>query len=396
MLNGLRRLFWIACLGLSGTTLFGSESGSSLEIKHEYFWDRNGVWNQTPAFDLKLALSRKWSLGWEQEFDIVTGASRRLGANRVGQSGDRSVDAVSGASKIEERYSENPSLTYSHKGVTANVSYYNSRENDYFSQSPAGSLSWDFFDRNTTLGVNFAEFFDNFAPRGFFAGLGGKKRIHSLGATLAQSLTPLTLVGITGTWIRSEGYLGHPYNPPMDSAGTMLTEIVPGKKQAGALAGQIVQGYHVGERLGSMNLDARRYQDNWGLKSMTYDFKLSQYIFEGTYIRLRLRYYNQTGADFAKPWYTGQEAYRTGDIRYYPFVSWLGGLKISSAFPESWGESVFLPDRWDIKYDQTFRNTHGDPVGDHPGVPRYTTYQLYDPEELYQQGVFMFGLVFNL
>ncbi|MEO6096942.1 MAG: DUF3570 domain-containing protein [Fibrobacteria bacterium] len=396
MLNGVSRLLWAACLGLSGTAVFASESGSSLEVKHEYFWDRNGVWNHTPAFALKLALSRKWSLGWEQEFDIVTGASRRLGADLVGKSGDGSVDAVSGASKIETRYSENPSLTYAHKGVTAGVSYYTSRESDYFSQSPAVTLSWDLNDRNTTVGVNYAEFFDSFEPEGFFTGMGGKKRIHSLGGTLVQSITSLTLVGVTGSWITSDGYLGHPYNPPMDATGTMLTEIVPDKKQAGALAGQIVQGFHLGERLGSINLDARRYQDDWGLKSMTYDLKLSQYLSEGTYVRLRLRYYNQTGAAFAKPAYTGQEAYRTGDIRFYPFISWLGGLKISSDFPESWGESIVLPDRWDVKYDQTFRNTHGDPDGNQPGVPRRISYQLYEPAEMYQQGVFMLGLLFNL
>ncbi len=395
MLVGIRGWILLACLGLPWAAAFG-ESGNTLEIKHEFFWDKNRVWNHTPSFSLQKALTRKWSLGWEQELDIVSGASRRLGADKVGQFGDRELDAVSSASKVEMRYSENPSLTYSHKGVTASGSYYVSREQDYFSQSPAGSLSWDFNDRNTTLGANYAEFFDDFEPTGAFAGLGGKKRITSMGATLAQSLTPLTLVGFTATWIKSHGFLGRPYNPPMDATGTMLVEVVPHIKQAGALAGQIIQGYHLGDLLGSVNLDTRRYQDDWGMKSSTYDLKLSQYVVEGTYIRLRLRYYDQTGAVFAKPVYTGQEPYRTGDIRYYPFHSWLGGVKISSAFPDSWGESLFLPDRWDIKYDYSFRNTHGDPVGSLAGTPRHITYQLYDPGELYSQGVFMFGLLFNL
>ncbi len=387
-----RALTWIViCCGL-----LQAESGSTLEIKHEYFWDRNRVWNHTPGFALKKALSRSWSLGWEQELDIVSGASRRLGADKVGLFGNREVDAISNASKVEVRHSENPSLTYSHKGVAIDASYYISRENDYFSQSPAGSIAWDFNDRNTTVGVNYAEFFDRFIPKGAYAGLGGRKRITSMGATVAQSITSLTLVGLTATWIQSHGFLGHPYNPPVDVTGTMLLEKVPDTKQAGALSGQIVQGYHLGDRLGSINLDARRYQDDWGMKSSTIDFKLSQYFTETSFIRFRLRYYNQSGSAFAKPIYTGQETYRTGDIRYYPFTSWLGGVKISSVFPDSWGESLFLPDRWDIKYDQTFRDTRGDPVGTGAGVPRSITYQLYAPEDAYMQGVFMFGLSFNL
>jgi hypothetical protein len=388
-------LLTLASFGLLWS-MAASESGSSLEIKHEYFWDANRVWNQTPTFSLIKALSRKWSFGWEQEMDIVSGASRRLGSAMVGRFGDRELDAVSSASKVEIRYSENPSLTYSHKGVTASGSFYISKEKDYFSQSPAGSLALDFNERNTTLGINYAEFFDRFTPQDAFKGMGGNKRITSMGATLAQSITPLTLIGITTTWIQSHGYLGHPYNPPMNATGAMLDENVPDKKQSGALAGQIIQGYQLGDRLGSLNLDARKYQDNWGMKSSTYDLKLSQYITESAYFRLRLRYYNQTGTAFAKPVYIGNEKYLTGDIRWYPFASWLTGIKISTAFPDSWGESSFLPDRWDIKYDYTFRNTHGDPVGDQLGAPRHITYQLYAPSEIYHQGVFMFGLLFNL
>jgi hypothetical protein len=375
---------------------YGEEGGSSLELKHEYFQDRNGVWNFTPAALFRHALSRKWSFGWEQEFDVVSGASRRLGSDKIGPFGDRELDAVSGASKVETRHSENPSLTYAHKGVTATGSFYSSRENDYFSLSPAGSVSWDFNDRNTTLGANYSEFFDDFRPTGAFAGQGGKKRISTLGATLAQTLTPLTLIAFTGTYVNSRGYLGHPYNPPMDATGNLMTEAVPDGKRAGAVAGQIVQGFLLGDRLGSLNLDVRRYQDSWGLKSTTADLKVFRYVADGLYLRLRGRYYNQTGAVFAKEVYTGQEAYRTGDIRFFPFASYMGGAKLSGAFPESWGESAMLPDRWDVSYEHTIRNTHGDSKSGDTGEPRSYRYQLYDPGEEYMQDVLMVGLVFNL
>ena len=371
-------------------------AGNSLEIKNEVFWDRNGVWNVTPAFVLRKLLSRNWSLSWEQEVDVVSGASRRIGSDRVGPFGGRDLDGISGASKIEVRHSENPVLTYADgNGLIASGSFYYSREDDYVSRSPAASLAMDFNERNTTVGLGYSEYYDSFRPRGAFAGQGGEKRIRAGSATLAQTLTSLTLAGVTATYVDSRGFLGHPYNPPVDATGTLLTEAVPGRKRAGALSLQLVQGFLLGERLGSINLDGRRYLDSWGLKSSTLDVKLSQYLRDGLYLRIRGRYYNQTGAAFAKEVYAGDEAYRTADVRWYPFSSFLVGAKLSGAFPEAWEESAFLPDRWDVKYDHMLRDTRGDPENFPPGEPRRTRYQQYGPDEQYLQGVFMVGLLFG-
>lgn len=400
MLTPLRKplLLALAVMALPpvARSALADTGGGSLEIKNEVFLDRNQVWNVTPAFVFKKLLARDWSLSWGQELDVVSGASRRIGSERVGPFGDRELDGVSGASKIEVRHSENPSLTYSRDGLVASGSFYHSREEDYVSLSPAGSLSMDFFQRNTTLGGSYSEYFDEFRPLGSFSGQGGKKRIRTFGATLAQSLSRFTLVGLTATRVESWGYLGHPYNPPMDATGALMTEAVPDGKRAAAVAGQIVQGFRLGERLGSLNLDLRRYEDSWGMKSTTLDAKVSRYLAEDTYVRLRGRYYRQTGASFAKEFYTGTEAFRTADVRWYPFTSFLMGAKLSGPFPEAWGESAFLPDRWDIKYDHMVRDTRGDPRDPAAGEPRYTRYQLYGPDERYQHGVFMAGLLFEL
>jgi hypothetical protein len=371
-----------------------AESENALNLKYEFFRDRNRAWNHTPAFALRMALSRAWRLGWEQEFDLVSGASRRLGQDNIGQSAG--ADAVTGASKVETRFSENPSLTYTHAGTVASGSVYISRERDYTSVSPAGSLAFDFNRRNTTLGGSYAEYFDAFGPTGAFKGMGGEKRIRGLGVEWAQILTRLTLVGLTGNWIRSWGYLGHPYNPPIDRDGALMTEAVPDRKSAGALSAQIVQGYRLGDLLGSLNLDCRAYRDDWGLNSGTVDLKVSQHFSESGYLRLRARYYAQSGAAFAKDAYLGTEPFRTGDIRLYPFTSILVGAKISAAFPEAWDNSVLLPDRWDLKFDYTVRDTRGDKLDSRPGEARSLRYQLYDPDEYYAQGVIMAGLTFNL
>ena len=86
-------------------------------------------------------------------------------------------------------------------------------------------------------------------------------------------------------------------------------------------------------------------------------------MFEGTYVRLRARGYQQDAAAFAKEAYAGNEVYRTPDIRFYAFSSLTVGLKIGSVFPESWGESGWLPDRWDLGYDHGVRDTKGEDDG---------------------------------
>jgi hypothetical protein len=356
-----------------------SETGDLLALKHEYFWDRNKVWNHTPAFLFR------------QEFDVVTGASRRLGTG-VGQQ----MDGVSSASKIEFRHSENPSVTFENAGVVATVGFYNSRENDYFSYGPSGSLAWDFNERNTTVGFSHAQFFDKLTPRAPFSGQGGKKRIQSSSFSLTQILTPLTLVSGTISFLNSYGFLGHPYTPPIDSNGNMVQEKVPDHKQGAALSGQIIQGYHLGPLLGSINIDARWYQDEWDLKSGTADFHLHQNLWDGTIVEFRGRIYRQSGTFFAKEYYTGTETYRSADIRWYPFTSRLIGAKLSSIFFESWGESLWLPDRWNVKYDYLLRDTHGDTRNVSSTEPRHTLYQLYDSSVEYAQGVMMIGLEFDL
>lgn len=332
-----------------------------------------------------------WNITLEQEFDVVTGASRRLGTG-VGQQ----MDGVSGASKIEFRHSENPSITFSHAGVVATAGFYNSWENDYFSFGPSGSLAWDFNERNTTVSLSHAQFFDEFTPMAPFAGQGGKKRIQSTSLSLTQLLTPLTMVSGTIGFQNSWGFLGHPYTPPIDSNGNMIQEKVPDHKQAVTVSAQIIQGYRLSSLLGSINLDGRIYQDEWRMESGTLDCHLDQNLWEGTIVELRGRLYRQSGTFFAKEYYSGHETYRSADIRWYPFTSRLIGAKISSTFFESWGDTPWLPDRWNVKYDYLLRDTHGDVRNVSPTERRHTLYQLYDPGVEYAQGLMMAGLEFDL
>jgi hypothetical protein len=369
-------------------------SDDKVDFKYMYYWDKNKVWNHTPTLSFLKNVSRLWSFKWDQEFDIVSGASRRLGLRNVGQEGDHDLvlDGITGASKQEIRHSEQASLGYSNQGRVASASFYFSDEKDYTSYSPTISGSWDFNERNTTLGGTLAIFWDNLHPPGAFKGLGGDRKITSSTVSLTQTLSPTTMVAVTANSIQSNGVLGHPYNPVILATGSMLLEHLPGSKTSFALGGQVIQGFAFGDNRSALHFDLRYYRDSWKLSSLTAELQLYQYLTEFTYFRIRARGYKQNPAAFAKDAYVGNEVYRSADIRYYGFSSLSLGAKIVSVFPDSWERFGFLPDRWDIGYDHGFRNTRGEDGGIGP----FTHYQLFPRDEYYQQGVFMVGLGFDL
>lgn len=370
------------------------ESDQGVDFKYMYYWDRNGVWNHTPAIAYFRKFASAWKFQWDQEIDAVSGASRRLGLRNIGRLGDNDLklDGITGASRRETRHSEQATVSYAKQGKTASASFYFSDENDYRSYSPSVSGSLDFNDRNTTLGGSAALFLDDMHPTGPFTGTGGTRRIVSGTVSLAQVLTPLTLGSLTANVIRSTGFLGHPYNPAVTADGNLFSENLPDEKTSLALSGLIVQGFHLGGRLGSVRLEARHYRDDWELGSNTADLQWYQYVSEGTYVRLRARAYQQDAAAFASEAYAGNEVYRTPDIRFYAFSSFTLGLKIGSVFPESWGESGWLPDRWDLGYDHGVRDTKGE---EGTGKPLFH-YQMFPSDQYYIQGTLMAGLAFDL
>lgn len=392
--RGVRALSVLLLLPLILVQVEASGSGSSVDIKYMYYWDRNGVWNHTPALVFLQRLPGYFSLRWNQELDAVSGASRHLGLRKIGRLGDneKELDGISGASRSEIRHSEQGTVAYAKDGREASASLYFSDENDYTSWSPSVTASVDLNERNTTLSGSWALFLDDFHPATGFEGRGGRRRIQSVTLGVTQLISPLSLLSVSVSPIRSTGYLGHPYNPVITAAGAMLDENLPDSKLSLAYTAKWVQGFQVAGRLASLHAEARHYRDDWRLVSNTVDLQWHQYLTDRTYVRVRGRGYRQGAAAFYREAYAGDELYRTADIRFSAFSSLTVGAKLASAFPESWSESSLLPDRWDIGYDHGIRDTKGE----NDGVNPFYQYQLYGPDQYYLQGTFMAGLGFDL
>jgi hypothetical protein len=387
--------FWV--LIFLAIQSYAADIQDGFYLKSQYYQDRNDSWCLTGAVKFIKTLPANLWVKWDHNYDAVSGASRSLGKELVGivdssRFSGGEVDAVSSATPPESRYAQRLQAGYAGKNITLKGGFGFAGESDYSSLSPSIGLEWDFNRENTTLGVDVVMFLDDFRPGGGFVELGGEKDIYSISLGLTQSLTPLTLVQVRGTYSYSEGYLGQPYKPTVAVDGTILNESLPDEKAGLSLSCQIIQGYLLGRHLGSVNLSAAQYGDDWGLNATTVDLNLSQYITMESRIRLRIRGYYQTGAEYAKDLYSGNELYHSADIRLHPFASLLAGMKFTSVFPDTWRKSWYLPDRWDISCDFLVRDTKGDDKS--ANSRRF--YQLYGPDEYYRQGTVMGGVRFDL
>ena len=374
----------ISVVTLCALATFANDEGDKLDVKFEAFHDRNDVTALSPIFLLSKSVANHVTVDWEGQWDVVTGASRKIGTS--GSSGGSSLDGVTGASgNWENRFGSRVGATYANQGHVFSGSVYASRENDYQSFSPAIGGAWDFGERNTTVSWGGSWFFDKLIPYAAYAPYGGgAKRVQSYNLGLTQTLTPLSLVGVNATYTRTTGYIGHPYNPIQSTDSGLLGERLPESKDALALAGQFLQGFRIGDLLGSASLEYRAYEDSWALKSHTVTFKWTQHFSESTIFRLQGRWYRQWGAAFVKEAYAGNEQFITDDIRFFPFSSYLVGLKVMSEFPDSW--PGYLPHRWNLSYDHLWRDTPGN----------VQLYQLYPANAWYQQGTARAGLSWDL
>lgn len=378
---------------LCSSTLWANESDApnSLDLFFDAFHDANQVYSAAPGVEWNHKWTEKISTNLSTEMDGVTGATRYMGkfdgvSGATAGGGEPKpkniIDAISGSTKVETRFSQNGSISWSDHGTNYNAGFYHSKENDYESYSPNVGASWDFFERNFTLGLSHSEFFDRFSPSAPFNQIdsGGDKRLSTSSLSLAQSISPTLLVSGNLGYTTSWGYLGHPYNPVTLADGHMIAENLPSQKSSSAISASALQAYFWGDLMGSLKLDYRYYSDSWGLIGHTAEASITQYLTESLTLRLRARYYHQGAVEFAHAFYTGEEMYRTADVRFYAFNSYLLGIKLSGLFPESWHGA--LPQRWEIKADQLYRDTKGN----------RNFYQLYSPNEWYNQTE-IFGLI---
>jgi hypothetical protein len=239
---------------------------------------------------VRKKFSEQFSLQGNYFIDKVSGAS---------------VDVLSNASVIkDERKQKSLSLDYIRGKTQYNLSYSNSTERDYISNTTHFSLSQDMFGDLTTVTLGFTDSRDkvgenngkSYAP--VIAWLGHAES-RSYEAGLSQVITKNLIAGMTLEVITDQGLLSNPYRSIrfLDSsvAYSLGSQVYPKTRTSTAVEGRAK--YYLPYRAAA-SMSYRYFSDTWGIRANTIELGYTQplsnkFIFEG-----RLRHYSQNHATF--------------------------------------------------------------------------------------------------
>src|ERR1700731_3866544 len=218
-----------------------------------------------------------------------------------------SIDVLSQASVIkDERKQKTLSLDYIHDKTQYNLSYTNSTERDYISNTTHFSLSQDMFGDLTTVTLGFTDSRDKvgenngtaFVPKISWL---GHAESRSYEGGVSQVITKNLIAGATLEVITDQGLLSNPYrsirylDPSVPLGYSLGTQVYPNTRTSTAVEARAK--YYLPYRAAA-SFSYRYFTDTWVIRANTIELGYThpvadRFIFEG-----RVRHYNQSHANF--------------------------------------------------------------------------------------------------
>jgi Protein of unknown function (DUF3570) len=245
-----------------------------------------------------------------------------------------SVDVVTQASKTrihDTRQQASGGFAHAFGTLSWHASYAYSHENDYQSNNLSTGLDEQLFDKNTTLSLGYALSLDD-VGRAHDVNFSRSLAVNSASAAWTQILSPRLIGQLTYEFTYASGFQSSPYRfvpvrASLDAAPEFwVMETDPAERVRNA----IVLG--VNRALGatsSIQGDYRFYFDDWGITSHTLGARYFVHLTPKLELRLRERFYIQTGATFYQDNYSSAEKYMTYD------------RELSALWSETFGAAVY-------------------------------------------------------
>lgn len=319
------RLGAAACLLLASglPAMAQAESGAATQFDATALL--YGEQNRTNVAEPTARITRRFadgqSLSAQLGFDVITGASPS-GASPTGQTQTTTsasgtvttvpVGQVPTSSFKDSRYAadlewQKPFL----RSFLSTIGGHVSREKDYQSLGANGKLSLDLLQRRTTLTVGGGVNRDRVFPVGGIplalsdgsarsGSVSSSKDVSTVMLGLSQILTRRWLVGLNATRTLERGYLTEPYKvlSVLDGVtGTPLGQRMEKRPATRDRRSVLASStYHLTDDV--LYLSYRYYQDDWRVRSHTFDARYRRELGGDTYLEPHLRYYAQTAASF--------------------------------------------------------------------------------------------------
>ena len=238
-----------------------------------------------------------------------------------------SVDVVSSAT---ERWTENRVEAGARLGARlgrndVSLGVVRSAENDYLSWGVQVLAGRELAQKNTRVQLGYG-FADNMVGRNEDPTFERSLRAHTAEAGATQLLSPTTILGLTYTFQIADGYQASPYRYVLVADGTMaLPEAHPERRTRHAVTARLLHSLSE-----AMAFDAsyRLYGDDWGIVSHTVTASWLRDLGRSWDLRLRVRGYRQSAADFYRESYAQPMLYMSGDRELGTFWDAGGGIRL--------------------------------------------------------------------
>jgi uncharacterized protein DUF3570 len=297
-------------------------------IQFHGFQDVRGVTVLSPTVDLSEDFTDRTSLRINYGLDAISAASDScVRCHRDGVNSHRQAFGLSATRKYSD--------------VTMTIGGEFSKENFYRATTGLASVSRNLANGNTTVAGGFSFSLNQpvLHPLPDTENQYQSNAFASLTETLSRST--IAQVGYEIGYIG--GYQNNPYLRA-DVNGEMVLGQVPDARTRHTISARLRQALPADTYL---QADYRRYSDDWQVHSNTISAGVSHYVVPELLLEFAYRRYDQTGAFFWAPQYTGSPQYYTADFRLEPFTSnnYTGKLAITPKgrwwwFPDGTGVTV--------------------------------------------------------
>jgi hypothetical protein len=317
---------------LAGMMLFfpfleslASDLKDSASVGFDTYSDNGDVQVYSPTFSLMKTLSKQWLVGVKMRVDLINAASIKNGGRPT------VTDAVTGASAKpgfdDVRYAPTFLVAYDDGENAFSGGGYYSTENDYEGKAFFANYVRQLNEQNTAIGIGVSQSFDKWDPV-YKRELPNDNRNESkVDISVNQLLSPTWSMQLVYSYMYSEGFLSSPYHYVIQGDFAKF-ENYPDQRTGHAFA---VKGVSLLNDANSVNYSYRYYMDDWDIKSHTVNVEWLTDFSDSVMSGLRLRYYTQTGADFAKSvgGYSKTDEYFAVDYRMSAFDSYDVGIPLT-------------------------------------------------------------------
>ncbi|MGZ3425832.1 MAG: DUF3570 domain-containing protein [Polyangia bacterium] len=314
------RTFVLAVVALVATR---ASADDSFVAKTQIYTDSDHTTVVSPLAALSRDAWKGGTLSASYVADVVSSASIDVVSNATARMNDFRSEITAG-------------LVQKLRNTTLTGSYVYSIENDYQSHNVELGFAQDLFEKNSTLAFG-ATLSANDVYRTGDQSFHRKLTVAGLSASWTQVLNRATIAQLSYSFSYGSGYWASPYRfvrietPDLAAIEFKVPETEPNERFRHAAV--IGLNRHVGSD-SSLQGDYRFYADNWGILSHT--IQLRYFVtWKDVTLRLRERFYYQSGASFFRPHYTAAtlQPFVTADRELSTFWSNVAGFKISWRLP---------------------------------------------------------------